>query len=889
MDPQPPRLALLLARLSRRRPRGDGVEADLRELFDARRSEDGLRYARRAYWRDVLSLWVHRAPSWQAAARRPASGQSVSGTPRHGAPAWWRLDTMRQDAVFAARLFRRQPGTVGLAIAGLALAVGVTTAVFSVLNAYAIRPLGVVDPDATVHVWRTWPRGAGTSWPYVDYLQVREAAQLSTLEGYIGDAGPLGLTSAGVSAPNTPVHLVTGGYFSTFGLRAAMGRGVTLDDDRPGAPLVAVVNHAFWRSRLGGDPDVVGRTVYFFGEPATIVGVSDRTFTGPVVNAPAFWLPLTPAQAVWPYHGPFHPGSVAQLSVLARVRAGTPHLQAEAELSALATRMSTFGDGRVATGVSFASADNRGRSQVPIIIGVVLTAVGLVLLLACANIANLLLASAATREREIGIRLALGAAGGRIVRQFLTESAMVAVAGGAAGLLAVVWILPVVARFAQVPDTLDVTPDWRVYGFAVLAMLAAGLGAGLLPARYGTRGRLLAALAGDNTQAGARPRGQWVRSGLVGAQATASLVLLVLTALLTRAAVHVHRIDLGFDVERLAVVSVGFGRANYDAARTARYWDVALERVRSLPGVTSAALAETVPLGDGFRQSAWQRGDWTFEAYENRTSSEYFATAGIPLVNGRGYSSEEVRYGEPVAVVSEGLARAVWGQRDPIGETLTAAIGSPSIVRIVGVAGDTTSVELARDTRRAIYRPLAGDDVAAGRLVVRTRADVPAMVRPLRDAVTAIDPELTINVWALRDSLDRQLSQARSLAALAALVGGLALVLAVIGMVGVASFVVSRRMREVGVRVAIGAMASDIRTLLLRDLLRPVAVGLAIGLLAALGGGQVIAGVLYGVSPRDPIAIAAAVSVLAFAAVLAVLVPARRATRVDPVTILRQE
>jgi predicted permease len=714
---------------------------------------------------------------------------------------------MWQDAVFAARLFRRQPGTVGLAIAGLALAIGVSTAVFSVLNAAAIRPLGVADPDATVQVWRTWPRGASMNWPYADYLQVREAARLSALEGWIRDAGSLGFTAAGVAAPGTPVHLVRGGYFSTFGLRTSLGRGLTPDDDRPATPLVAVVNHAFWRNRLGGDPDIVGRTVYFFGEPATIVGVADRTFTGPVVDVPAFWLPLAPAQAVWSYHGPFHPASEAQILVLARVMAGTPRQQAEAELSALAAQISTFRDGRVATGVSFASADNRGGPQTAIIMGVVMTAVGLVLLLACANIANLLLASAATREREIGVRLALGAAGGRIVRQLLTESVMVAAAGGAVGLVAVVWILPVVARFAQVPDTLDVTPDWRVYGFAMLAMLAAGLGSGLVPARYGTRGRLLAALAGDNAQAGARPRGQWVRSGLVGAQATASIVLLVLTALLTRAAVHVHRVDLGFDVERLAGVSVGFGRSNYDAARVAGYWDVALDRVRGLPGVTAAALAETVPLGDSFRPARWQRGDRTFEVYENRTSSEYLATVGISLVRGRGYSAEEVRFGEPVAVVSEGLARAVWGLNDPIGETLTEATGARSIVRIVGVAGDTTSVELARDTRHAIYRPLAGDDVAAGRLVVRTDGSVPGMVGPLRDAVSDIDPELTINVWALRDSLDRQLNQARSLAALAALVGGLALVLAVIGIVGVASFVVSRRMREVGV-ATVHALAS---------------------------------------------------------------------------------
>jgi hypothetical protein len=296
----------------------------------------------------------------------------------------------------------------------------------------------------------------------------------------------------------------------------------------------------------------------------------------------------------------------------------------------------------------------------------------------------------------------------------------------------------------------------------MLAMLAAGLGSGLVPARYGTRGRLLAALAGDNAQAGARPRGQWVQSGLVGAQATASIVLLVLTALLTRAAVHVHRVDLGFDVDRLAGVSVGFGRADYDAARTERYWDLALERVREFPGVTAAALVESVPLGDGFRPATWQRGDRTFDAYENRTSSEYFATAGIPLVRGRGYSHEEVRFGEPVAVVSEGLARAVWGLSDPIGETLTTVTGTPASVRIVGVARDTTSVELARDTRRAIYRPLAGDDVVVARLVARTDGSVPGMVGPLRDAVTDIDPELTINVWALRDSLDRQLSQHRS-------------------------------------------------------------------------------------------------------------------------------
>jgi predicted permease len=876
-DPQPPRLAVLLARLRRRGARAREIEADLRELFEARSAERGVRYARRAYWRDALSLWTHPSP---ATLTRPMPD---------AAPQHWRLDTMWQDIVFAGRLFRRQPATVALTVAGLALAIGLATAVFSLLNAAALRPLGVADPDASVNVWHTWRGGASTGWPYAEYLRAREATRLSTLEGWIRDAAPLGLTSAEVLAPSTPVHLVTGGTFSTFGLRTSLGRGLTPDDDRAGGPVVAVVSHAFWRHRLGGDPSILGRRVYFFGEPAIVVGVADRSSTGPAVDVPAFWVPLAPAQAIWSYHGPFHPGSPAPISVRARVTPGVPLAQAEAELSAIVAGLPPVsGELKPGTRVQFQPADNRYVREMGIIIGVVMTAVALVLLLACANVANLLLASAASREREIGVRLALGAGRLRIVRQLLTESLTVAAIGGLLGLLAAIWLLPVLTTLAQAPDTLDVAPDWRVYGFALLATLAAGIGAGLAPAKYGTRGQLLAALAGDSAQAGERPKGRWLRSGLVSTQATASILLLVLTALLARAAVEAHRIDLGFDADRIVSVMPGFGHANYDAARTAKYWNVALERVRALPGVSGAALVEHSPLGDSRRPTTWQREGRPFTVHENRTSAEYFATAGIRLVRGRAYSPDEVRDGAPVTVISESLARAVWGGADPIGQTLASATKSASQARVVGVAADTISSRLVEGPPHTIYRPLAGDDVVFGRIVVRTDGEVSAIVRPLRDVVHAIDPALSVSVQPVRGFLDRQLAQARALAALAALGGGLALALALIGIFGVTTFVVSQRMREVGIRIAIGATARDVVRLLLRDALQPVVFGLALGLLGALAGGRIIAGALYGVSPRDPVAIAAAVAVLLIAAALAVLVPARRAARIDPVAILRQ-
>ncbi|MEX2272744.1 MAG: ADOP family duplicated permease [Vicinamibacterales bacterium] len=793
-------------------------------------------------------------------------------------------DMLKQDLTFAFRLFRREPAIVAVTVGGLALAIAVATAVFSIVNALALRPIGLEDPTSAVRVWREYRNGASTQWTYNEYVRLREASRLSRVEALIRESAPVAAApdDQGVS---TDVHLVSGGYFSTFDGRVTLGRPLTESDDVPGGPEVAVVNHGFWRRRLGGEPSVVGRVVYFFGRPVTIVGVADRKFTGPVVESAAFWLPLGSAQTLWSSVGPFHAGSTAPVSITARLAAGVSSQAAQSELAALAASIADPAPEKrpLTSGAKFAPADNRGDTRM--LVAVVMTAVALVLLLACVNVANLLLAAATTRRREIGMRLALGAGRRRVVRQLLTESLLLSLTAGALGLLAVVWVLPVILSLVHVPETMDVSPDARVYSFAVLVAIIAGVGAGLAPAHAGSRSSLLAWLASDTAHAGTQPRLRRLRSFFVAVQAAASIMLLVVAALLTRAERHVMQRDVGFDVERLAVVNPGFARGRYAAGQSAQYWETALARVKGLPGVEAAALVEHPPFGGSTRTSRARRG--LFLVHLNRTSGDYFRTAGIPLFAGRSYTAAEHAIGAPVAVVSRSVAYEFWGSDSPLGHTLTRVSNALSGVQVIGVAEDIAGGLTPDSTRPTIYQPL-GPDQRVAALIVRSRIDPAVVIAPVRAALLSIDPTLAPNPWLVRNGLSLQMQRVQALSALGQLAGLLALGLAVTGIFGVTAFVVSRRVPEIGIRMALGASRKDVTRLLTRDALRPVIIGLAAGILVALLGTGVMAAVLHGISPRDPLAIAGAACVLLIAAYIAVLVPVRRATRINPASLLRQ-
>jgi predicted permease len=917
-----------LVRLGRLGEHRQEIEADLLELFAIRTTDSGHWFASRRYVMDALSLLTYRFSPNVPAPRRHSGGFAA----------------MKQDVVFAARLFRRQPGLFGLTVVGLAVAIGISTAAFSIVKAVVFGGYGIFAPDSVFRVATTtgpFTRTTGNSaqqgnWAFSDYRRLQETASSLSVVASVNDFAEFRRDRDDGDPVPVTFKAVTGSYAPVLGLRASLGRTLTPADDAPGVNNV-VVSHGFWKNRLGSDRSVIGRTVWLSDRPVTVIGVADRAHSAPPNRGdypPALWTTLATHAEMWTggsraglqetrtrlqalqstsgldasarerlkaleadLNAPPRQWNPA-VDVFGRSKPGITRAQAEAEVLSIAgTLASEHGRNESArrSGVQLQSLEKRDGQSI-LLVGILITIVGLVIFLACANVTNLLLASAAGRRREIGTRLAIGASRARIVRQLLTESLLLGLLGGALGLGIAAQIMPSFAALVQVPPAFDVSPDFSVYAFVGLLTIAVGLIAGLAPARYGRRGDLMSVLKTDQQSAPLPLPRHHVRSLLIGGQAAVSVVLLVLAALLTRSLMESVGFDLGYDASRLMTVSIGQstnGRV-WSEARKDAYWSATLERIRQLPGVASASLTSVAPFS-GATNGPLLNGR---QVTRNEASPEYFGTLGIRLVRGRIYTAEEMKAQAPVAVISARLARQFWGQDEPIGSTLERVWGSddaagPSLqgimrkprgTRVIGVVADVITI-LRQHDAPTIYLPLS--EASAPRLVVRSHGDPHALVHPVRDALEAIDPSVRPSVTFPLDGLERELKGPRILASLAVIVGATALGLAVIGLFGVTAFVVAQRTHEVSVRRALGASGAQIMNLLLRDSLTPVAIGLGCGLLLSLLGGRVVQSVLYGVNSRDPIAILAAVLILLSAAGAAVFLPARRAARVNPAHLLK--
>jgi putative ABC transport system permease protein len=539
--------------------------------------------------------------------------------------------------------------------------------------------------------------------------------------------------------------------------------------------------------------------------------------------------------------------------------------------------------------------------QQPSLLGVsvsgLMIAVALVVLLASANVANLLLAGAIGRRQEIATRLALGASRARLGRQLITESLVLGAIAGLAGLLASYWLAPALARAAFLPPALEVGPDYRVYLFVTTVTVVTSLLVGLAPARQGARRDLLSAIKADHLGSSTPRLGHRFRQTLVGAQAACAVVLLVASALLTRSLAQAAGFEFGFDPNRIFNVDIGNatnGRA-WDPARRAVFWDAALQRVRQIPGVESASMASIAPLGSAFADQRMPDGR---VVKRHETSAEFFETVGADVRRGRTYTDAEVRGDMPVAVISERLAQLYWPNEDPIGSALQRLWGDddppgavdraqrkPAGTRVIGVVADTMTALRMTDPP-TLYLPLRMSSVP--RLVVRVRDEPFVRARSVEDALRAVDPDVDTRVEFAIDQRNRQLEPLEVNAMLGAIVGLGGLVLAVTGLFGVTVFMARQRHREIGVRLTLGATPREIRAMLLGDSLVPVGVGLAVGLGASILSGRVLESSLFGVSARDPLAMAAAVACLLAASLAAVVPTARRAARVDLVGMLRE-
>jgi len=875
--PRPPRLARWILRLRPLGTRRAEVTADLDEVFAERADAEGASRAARRYYHDVLSLWT-----WNLSGTRLA-GDAV------------------QDLSHGLRVFRRNPGAVAITVLGLSLAIAVSTSVFTLFSATLLRATGVSEPASTVRVMRAFKDGIGTTWPYADYVTLREHARMPVEAALRDDArfttspAPVRRSPAAGGAPSdetgerVQMTFVGEGYLRVFGARPLQGRILQPMDDAIGAPPVVVASYGFWVRRLAADPSAIGRQIWLNGVPTTIVGVAPRSFTGITDQPPAFWAPFASYHVL--YSGsPLTRTSPVDVNLYGRIPPGATRAQAETELSAVAAAAATPAPGagltagvRLDPAGSPATRVEGGGAVLALVLTIVMTVLGLVVLLACVNVANLQLASAIARRREIGVRLALGAARSRIIRQLVTESLALGLAAGAIALLLTLWLGPTLAAMVRLPVTVDMTPDARVYLFLSVVSIAAGIGAGLAPARHGTRGDLLTPLKGDGPAAGsARP--SRMRARLIGVQAAASLVLLVLAALLTRATISATRVDVGFDARPLVTISPAFVRERYDAAKAQAYWDAALERVRGLPNVRAASLTLYPPYGGGRAVTNLKRNGVRHQVYSHETQADYFSTIGLRIVRGRGYTPAEVTSRTRVVVISETLARMFWPDQDPVGQTLAPFDDSNDV--IIGVVSDAITAHLRERSAAALYRPLRS--VESATIVVRSGSTPEALVPALRDALLPLDPRVRLDIALVASGLQNELEEPRIMATLAGALAALALCLAIVGIYGVTTFVTAQRTREIGLRIAVGASRSDVMRLLLRDSLRPVAVGLAAGAVVALLATQLFSGILYGVGARDPLAFASAIGILLLSAAAAVFIPARRAARVDPAFVLRQ-
>jgi len=828
------------------------------------------------------------------------------------------MSTLWQDLRYAARMLRKNPGFAAVAVATLALGIGANTAIFSVVQAILLKPLPFDRPDELVRITAD-AKGQGL----VDAgLSPPELFDYRDKAGVFEEISGLYPITANITGGDRPeraeVLLADVNYFAMLGARPQVGRFFGRSDYQPGISEVAVISDGWWRRHYAADPNVIGRKLRLDDDLYTIIGVAPAHFRHPgrsietdvEVWAPAGW-------SANPFRMPVPRGAYFLRGALARLRPGVTVEGAQRRLDALAEtfRREYPKDYRAADGweprVIPLQQDVVGATRPALI--VLLAAVGFVLLIACANVANLLLARASGRRREIAVRQALGAGRRRLVRQLLTESLLLSVAGGAAGLALAAWGVEVLVRLApaSLPRLTEIRIDLPVLLFTLCASVATGLLFGLVPALQTAGGDMSVTLK-DSGRGSAGAGGKRVRSVLVVAELALALVLLTGAALLLRTLARLERVDAGFRPAHLVTASVWLPQPNIP--ENGRYFKNEpqvllyrriLDRVRAIPGVEAADAATRVPFASFPRANPFwiegrdpERGG-TGAADFSSASTGYFATLGIPLKSGRVFDAHDVEGSSRVAVVSESLARRFFPGENAVGRRIAfpppaipapGAPQGPRWMEIVGVVGDVKTLALDADEQPAVYRPLEQAPNLSWTLVVRTRRAPGPLAAAIEQEIHAIDPELPLYaVRTMDEAMARTLAQRRFAMRLLGLFAAAALLLSAIGLYGVITYSVAQRTREIGIRIALGAQPSDVRRMLLREGGRLAVLGVGGGLAGAFLLTRAMSALLYGVGPRDPVTFASVPALLAGVALAATYLPARRASRIDPLDALRSE
>lgn len=822
------------------------------------------------------------------------------------------MGALWQDVRYGIRALFKNPGFTAVAVVTLAVGIGANTAMFSAINGLLLRPLPVERGERLVSVYRTdvQSRESG-ELSYPDYVDLRDNGDV--LSGVVGHK----LTHVGLGSGRDATlvwgELVTGNYFDVLGVKPVLGRGFLPEEDRtPESHPVAVIGYRLWRERFGGDPAIAGRTVKINGHEFTVVGVAPESFNGTKFGlALDIWLPIMMHDQIRTGFADdnrvFEARGDHWLEVLGRLRDGVSVEQANAGLAALGSRLATdYPDTNAGTTISAApERDTRfgegSRDRTNLAAAMPMAVVGLVLLIACANVSNLLLARASDRHKEIGIRLALGAGRGRIVRQLLTESVVLAAAGGAVGALLAVWAVGLLNVFLPpipYPVALNTSPDVRVLSFSLLVMLAAAVAFGLAPAFSASKLDVVSILKGSGEGISGRGRHR-LRAALVIVQLALSFVLLIGAGLFARSLANASSADPGFEARNVLFLTVDVGLLGYGEQRQRDFYRQLVDRVEAMPGVRSATAVNIVPLGDSHSTTgpivaegrALERPEDRIGAGVSVTSPGYFETLGIPLLGGRNFSAEDTPDSRPVVIVNDTLAARLWPGESAIGKRLRAGTEADGrLYEVVGVAKTGKYWSLDENPKRYMYFPLSQNPTPEMTVLVRTEGDPIGIAGVVRDTVHALDPNLPIyDVKSLETHFGYALWAPRMGASIATLFGGLALLLAAVGLYGVMAFLVSRQTREIGIRMALGARPRDVVRMIVAKGLVLTAIGAGIGLAVSLAVARVLSNLLFGVSPLDAVVFGGVAAVLTGVALTAAYVPARRATRVDPMEALRYE
>jgi len=802
---------------------------------------------------------------------------------------------------YALRTLSRQPAYVCAAVTTLALGIAVNTIAFSLINSLVLRPIPVPSASRVVRLYPVDEKGRrGNLFSEADYRDYqRIGGGFDALAGYVPSEMTAGRSSLdrGAAEPRAVMgYVVSSTYFDLTAARPALGRVLQREDDRPGSRS-AVLSDAFWRARFGGDPAALGSTLLLNGTPFTVVGVAapGAAATEPLVAD--CWVPLA-ALSIVDARNVFDRDMPALL-LIGRLAPSTTRAAAQRAMTVAAGSLAAAYPGRSRPAAveidpgTFFTIDPGLR----LLIGGLMAIVGLVLFIACANAANLALARAASRRREIALRLALGAGRLRIVRELLVEAMLVGLAAGAGGLLLAGWALRLLYRIgmslAALPwaVTLDLQPDVRVYAWTTGISIASGAALGLLPALQASSPRLSGALHGEGLFQG-RLRGMTLRHALVVAQVAASLVLLFGAGLLLRALGSAQALDLGFTTRGVVYADYDPRTARYAPARAAAFNAALLDSARALPGVTAAALTSHVPLHGGVRWSGVRLVgvDGALaepKAIVSSVSPDYFAVLRIPFVAGHGFDATTTS--TPSVVVSEGLARRFWPGQPAIGKTISVPeTAAPRTV--VGVVHDAANGAIWREKELAVYLPVDGaTDPRDLHVLVHTSGDTAALRGLLARRASALAGDMRFLPMTLDDLLRLWMLPSRIAVVAIGVLGTLALALACMGLYGVLSFAVTERSRELGIRMALGADARRVTRLIVGDAVRLVAAGVGVGTVCALPAAPLLGRLLFGVSPFDPATLIATATFLAAVALLASYTPARRAARLEPLVVLRME